>query len=691
MTGKRTIKRIAFLQEYENRPWKLKELIPEVAHKGYAAAAFAAQIGQEAFIAELAAEARQHNLEVMAFTGFMKYQQAWLKEHPDQTIRLNNDVEAVDQDYASVFWGCPFNPAFQKRYFDFLHQLGAIPNMTEVWVNDEALLGFGPDKLACYCAVCRRDWEAEFGAPMPRPPFPSLVAKARFVNWRFRRWNAVHAQMKTALSHDHVVRAVFLASPACCVDMNPWISGVDLASMVQFIDGVMTDPYYTFHEAIALNFKPREVYLSECCRMLAGICGPDKQAEICAQGFSQGTFTRPLDERDGWWAGIVPAVLGIRAVTAYTYTLQRISPMQKTYERTFELDHIFSQTAPVDFAGVVNSLETQCFHVVGDRGPSWLVTRLFPTTEMLRHQALPYAFVPSSRLDPENLRRFPVMILPGVSCLSAAARDALRDYVKGGGILIACGETANRDENGEPLQDGSWLNEVFGICAMTPMQRAEQLKACGDPPAFRNLPWPDETTGGYNDGIYYPVLGLNHAVQIEARPDVETLAVWRSGARAPAIAIRRFGDGQAVFVAGLPGRIFYREDVKLTTQNFIGHVLGKLILQMAGRRLPIRANGFTSAIPMYRLRPLDPRLMPTAEFMPCVGKNLYLATVASYFREPMRFEVEISVPAGKTCAKIKELTANKLIRDFTTAGDRVAIDVALTPDDCIKVFAFFLK
>jgi len=37
------------------------------------------------------------------------------------------------------------------------------------------------------------------------------------------------------------------------------------------------------------------------------------------------------------------------------------------------------------------------------------------------------------------------------------------------------------------------------------------------------------------------------------------------------------------------------------------------------------------------------------------------------------------------------MTAGKPVRDFKTDGDHVTIDVSLTPDDCIKVFAFFLK
>ncbi len=691
MKIRRKIKRIAFLQEYANRPAKLLELIPEVAAKGYAAAAFAARIGQEQFLTELAAEAARHGLEVMAFTGFMKYQQDWLKDHPEQAVRTNTDAESVDQDKVSVFWGCPFNPGFQERYFKFLAALGAIPNMTEVWVNDEAYLGFGPDKLACYCPVCAGAWADEFGGKIPRPPFRDPAEKARFVTWRFRRWNAVHAEMKLVLCRDHAVRAVFLTSPACCVGNPPWITGVDLASMADGIDGIMTDPYYTFHENLARYFRPREVYLSECCRILAGACGNERQAEICAQGFSHGTFTRPLDERDGWWAGIVPAALGINAVTAYTYALQRISPMQKTYEKSFKLDRYFNRVQPCDFIGVVSSLETQCFHLDGAGDKSWMVNCLLPVTEMLRHGALPYTYVPSARLDQRNRRRFPVMILPLVTCMGDATRAALRDYVEQGGILIAFGETATRDAGGRPAGNGAWLEDVFGVRGLELLNVSRRVEPAGEQPAFAGLPWPDEVTGAYSGGAYFPALGLDQAVRIAASAEADVIARWRDDIPGPAITRRVLGAGRAIFVAGLPGRNFYCPETRLSVLNFIGYALGNLIMQHAGGHLPLRINHFTADIPMFKLRPVDPRLFPTAEFMPCAGEYLYLATIATYFREFMRFELEAILPEGKQCRSVRELVSNRPVRDLTLEGGRVVLNVALTPADCMRVYAFELR
>ncbi|MDY7010707.1 MAG: hypothetical protein SVV80_08145 [Planctomycetota bacterium] len=321
----------------------------------------------------------------------MKYQEAYLKDHPDQRMILNTDADVTDHDKLEINWGCPFNPAFRQRRLNSLRTIGRVPNLTEVWINDEALLGFYVDRLGCYCPVCREAWRAEFGGEIPRPPFGNAEAKRQFTLWRIRRWNEVHAEMKVALNEHHRVRAVHLCNATCCTSLNPWVSAVDLMSMVEGIDGLMTDPYYTFHET---DFHPPEVYMSEICRILRGFCGEGKNAGLCAQGFSHATFSHPLDERDGWWVGIVPAALGMDEVTAYTYLLQQISPMQETYEKSFSLDKYFCRTQPVDFIGIVNSVETQCLDVDVDRGTdSWLRSRMLTLGEVTRHNALPYGYV----------------------------------------------------------------------------------------------------------------------------------------------------------------------------------------------------------------------------------------------------------------------------------------------------------
>ncbi len=95
-------------------------------------------------------------------------------------------------------------------------------------------------------------------------------------------------------------------------------------------------------------------------------------------------------------------------------------------------------------------------------------------------------------------------------------------------------------------------------------------------------------------------------------------------------------------------------------------------------------------MPLQEVRPLDIRWKPTMEVMPSVGEDLYLVAVPSYFREPGAFEIEARLPDGKQCREVRELVSDHPVTEMRQDGRTVEIDVNLTTEDFLKVYAFFL-
>ncbi|MAG35496.1 MAG: hypothetical protein CL878_04520 [Dehalococcoidia bacterium] len=697
---RRHIQRIAFLQDYRNRPESLADEVHEVAGLGYHEVTLSARIGQEAAVVEVARKAAEHGLEVSAFTGFMKYAYEHLVEHPEQKAVFSRDADHEELGNLPPVWGCPYHPDFQQRYLAFLERLARIPNLTEVWVNDEAYFGRDADQLACYCQTCQADWAREFDGRIPRPPFEDRTEKARLVGWRFRRWNAVHGKMKAALNRDRRVRAVFQSGPGPFWDINPWVSGIDFDEMVGAIDGLAVDAYYTaVLPAVGSGlFTPVEMFLSECCRYLRGMClDEEKVAVMLAQGMSHPEFLRPLDERDGWWAAVVPPALGVDRVTTYTYRLQRASPMHRTFQEAFRLDPYFERTEPVVSAAVVDSVETQCYdESLPARGrENWRLSRMFAVGQMASHYGLPHGYLPSSNLALERLTAYPVVILPNVSCLSAGAREALLAYVRQGGTLVAAGETATRDEVGRPV-DGTFLAEAFGIDACVPEGGSHAFAAAGEHTAFAGLPWPEESIAWDAwKGPNFPVLALDHSVRLETSGDTEVLGVFEEAAGPltghPALTVRRVGQGYGVFVAGIPARSFTRQPVGTSVLSFSRQVVSQLLLSLVGEQLPLRVRGFPPRVPLQEVRPLDTRWKPTMEFMPSVGEDHYLAVITSYFREPGAFRIEAKLPEGKRCREVRELVSEQPVAASGGSGQTVEIEASLTSEDFLQVYAFLLE
>ena len=694
----RKIQRIAFLQDYRNRPESLVDEIPEVAGLGYHEVTVAAVIGHEEAVADVAGKAEEFGLEVSTFTGFMKYAYVHLAEHPEQKAVFSKDADHEELGNLPAVWGCPYNRVFQKRYLDFLERLAEIPNLTEVWVNDEAYFGRDIDLLACYCKTCQADWGREFGGRIPMPPFNDLDEKARLVTWRFRRWNEVHGKMKTALNRSRRIRAVFQSGPHPFWDINPWVCGMDIDGMVEAIDGLAVDAYYTcVLPAVGSGlFTPPEIFLSECCRFIRGMTlGEDKVSVMLGQGMSHPEFHRPLDERDGWWQAVVPPALGVDRVTAYTYRLQRASPMHRTFQDAFRLDSFFERTEPVVSVAVVDSLETQCYdESLPARGrENWRMSRMFSMGQMAAHYGLAHGYLPSSKLVPEHLERYPAVVLPNVSCLSTGQRDALQAYVQDGGTLVAAGETATRDEMGRP-SDLSFLRDVFGISSCTPEGGSRIFETASDHEAFENLPWPEEKTAWDPwKGANRPVLGLDQAVDVTSEGETEVLAVFEeagSPTSRPAVTLKRFGMGHGVFVSGIPSRWMDLRPAGTNVLSYSRQVLAQLILSQVGERLPVVVKGFPPRVPLQEVRPLDIRWKPTVEIMPSVGEDMILVTVPSYFREPGAFRIEARLPEGRRCAGVRELVSDRPVAEARQDKRAVEIDVNLTTEDFLKVYAFSL-
>jgi len=75
---------------------------------------------------------------------------------------------------------------------------------------------------------------------------------------------------------------------------------------------------------------------------------------------------------------------------------------------------------------------------------------------------IPFEMVNDRLLDAEHLKPFKLLILPNIAALSEAQCEQLRQYVRGGGGLVATFETSLYDEQAERLRDFG-LADLFGV------------------------------------------------------------------------------------------------------------------------------------------------------------------------------------------------------------------------------------
>lgn len=668
-------------------PSQMMDEVHEIVAKGYHAVEIFPLVGEEPFIREFCAAASSLGLEIWVLTNYMKYQENYLAAHPEQKVVLAQD--RLDSDGLSTSgWGCPYNPEFKKRGIDFLREVALQPGVTRIGLNDEALLLSG-----CYCHVCRADFAREIGGEMPLKVQPKAEdwedeTWRRYIQWKLKRWSDVHAEMARAIYEIAPdTRVLFQTSPACDLWLNPWETGVDLSDMVESLDGLSTDPYYTFH---GQPFHPAEVYLSEWCRFLHGIVPAGKEAEIVVQGFSHPTFLRPLGREDGYWSALVPVACGIDIVTPYTYSFQKCSPVQETYEASFAWDKYFEQVEPLKYAAVVHSSQSEVYaHPLPAEVPnSYDWTRLLPVGESLRHHGLPYTYMSDRRVEQElSGSQFKVLLLPEVNCLSKAQEEAWKAYIAGGGNLVIFGDFGNADEVGN-RKSKSLLQELFGIEVSAAPPEHRHFEVTSEHPAVQEVvPLDQKRALSEMGGSQHPVFSLKHAVKAKVGERAEVLATFEDGD--PAVALLP-APGRVLWFAGFPSRTTTNPVYNTLVINRAHSLAASAAAWAAGEKPSLRVDNWPPEVPIKKLRPMDSRQMSTFEFFPLQGEDSCLALITSYFKEPAHFPLSLALPGGKSLKGVRELIENREVA-FSMKDGEAIVDVALNFDSAARLYYFDLS
>ncbi|MBI3944296.1 MAG: hypothetical protein HY321_00075 [Armatimonadetes bacterium] len=185
------------------------------------------------------------------------------------------------------------------------------------------------------------------------------------------------------------------------------------------------------------------------------------------------------------------------------------------------------------------------------------------------------------QLTPEYLRRFRVLVLPNAACLSDAECAAVGSFVRGGGRLIATGETSLFDENGSARADFA-LGEVMGVRYVDAQDDNRKHLSLDDPELRPSDPWVGASlffSAGQWGVTMLP--GARALGRIFVKPRV-SLGNAMVPTELSGLVSHTFGEGTAWYCAGLPGAQYrgYGED----TQR---RLMALLLKKAVGEEAPV--------------------------------------------------------------------------------------------------------
>ncbi len=126
-----------------------------------------------------------------------------------------------------------------------------------------------------------------------------------------------------------------------------------------------------------------------------------------------------------------------------------------------QVEKYLTRTTRLPWAGLLVSEQTRQFYAYKDIAERFLPAPL-GAFRAASEEHLPLTILNDWDITRETLARHAVVVLPNAAALSDAQANALREYVRGGGGLVASGESSLCDELGRPRRDFA-LADLFGV------------------------------------------------------------------------------------------------------------------------------------------------------------------------------------------------------------------------------------
>ena len=247
--------------------------------------------------------------------------------------------------------------------------------------------------------------------------------------------------------------------------------------------------------------------------------------------------------------------------------------------RTQKLEPLVDGCAPVKDVAVLNSADSVWSKTPVMPHTSWTPSAAYHSVAGA-HKALieghVQILIPNSEVCVKTLHEYGALILADQPVLSGEEIEAMRNFVRNGGALIATGQTGTRDTENERLDDFS-LADVLGVRYLESVETANCYLRVAAPNEEYGIPAMD-----------IPVAGPHVLIETTAAKTALELVPPYEGiktgtpppailAQGPGVTVNTYGKGKALYCAAELFGAYYRQDTP---------VLRKLALWMLGLVYP---------------------------------------------------------------------------------------------------------
>ncbi|MFS0727576.1 alpha-amylase family protein [Paenibacillus sp. 1P07SE] len=370
----------------------------------------------------------------------------WRYQYFDQHLKEN-----TIRDNHYVCHNSPYGDLLKKYCVEVVQELG----FDGIWFDGCYMHSAPGERMACRCTFCQAKYELDTGQPIPDTIQFNDVSFRRFMEWRYEDFTAYWRSLSQYVK-DHKADALIVFNYFNRLG-HEYLSGSPLRAMP--MEGMIASescskPYQLVlqHKLLqSLNPKyPSEVwdYMRDASGQ-HGIATPNAEPEAAI-------FHSLASASAGGYASL----------GAEGRTLGENKALMKAVSRAMAPVADFIGGKQVNSIGLVVSGATKDYGhptadgLQADAMPAWRAAH--GLHNLFNGLHWPTEAVLDNQLTLSSLKRWPMIVLPDVQCLSDESVAALMDYTEEGGNLVITGQCGIKNALGEMRTRGA-LDEWAGI------------------------------------------------------------------------------------------------------------------------------------------------------------------------------------------------------------------------------------
>ncbi len=396
---------------------------------------------------EMVEEAHRNGIKILVYVG-VACDNTICEKHPDWASLYANGEAACYSDGKSPCFG---SSPYRQYLLDLIKEIVTNYDIDGIWLDEVHWQYVLKGEMLCYCDHCKEKFKLRYGSDIPTKPDWSNPIWKNFIKWHYDTVNEFLADVN---------KVVKSTRPECIVTNNLYFEfflahGHDFNNLPKLVDVPHAEALWKFGGTL---WHPGRV-----TKLLRAISeGKPIWTNVPAWDFSLYTSASEIDLEAQTWQIIANGGSPKYWLSFHMYFMDPrvVETIGKVYSKVKRVEEYLVDTEPAKYAALLCSQNSRDWY--GKNDPEKHIDCFLGFYEALREEHIPFGILLDHHIDPEVLSGYKVLILPNAAALSDSQIDAIKDFVKKGGGLVATYETSLYDENGDRREDFG-LSKVLSL------------------------------------------------------------------------------------------------------------------------------------------------------------------------------------------------------------------------------------